>query len=118
MGVKWGVAHNTYIQIGAELGVPGILFFLLFIYATLRRLLPIVYGNGDSARSPPGQAQTLLASMAGFLIGAMFLSLAYYPMFYILAAIAMGMTKGGGAETAQRRPTPQVRHGRRQVALR
>jgi O-antigen ligase len=117
MGVKWGVAHNTYIQIGAELGVPGILFFLLFLYATLRRLLPIVYGQGNSARSPPGQAQTLLASMGGFLIGAMFLSLAYYPMFYILAAMAMGMTKGGSDEAAQQRPTPRVRHGRRQVAL-
>src|SRR5207249_7470666 len=27
-GVRWGAAHNTFIQVGAELGVPGLLLFI------------------------------------------------------------------------------------------
>src|SRR5207247_11224361 len=34
-GVRWGAAHNTFIQVGAELGVPGLLLFIGLI-ATAR----------------------------------------------------------------------------------
>src|SRR5438477_222273 len=49
-GVRWGAAHNTFVQIGAELGIPGLLFFIALIgsvFAALRRVTP--HGaRGDS----------------------------------------------------------------------
>ena len=41
IGVRWNAAHNSYIQIGAELGIPGLVMFVGIIATTfgaLRRL--------------------------------------------------------------------------------
>src|ERR1051325_4831582 len=38
--VRWGAAHNTYIQIGAELGIPGLLLFLGLLWSTFAALRP------------------------------------------------------------------------------
>jgi O-antigen ligase len=95
-GVKWGVAHNSYVEMAAELGVPGILFFVAFIFTTFQLLLRVdkVEGlQGGGARGPPHLAQPIMASMVGFLVGAFFLSLGYHAMMYTLAAIAVGLAK-------------------------
>ena len=40
IGVRWNAAHNSFIQIGAELGLPGLALFIAIIasaFAALRR---------------------------------------------------------------------------------
>ena len=34
----WRVAHNTYTELGAEAGVPGLLLFLALLGASMRRI--------------------------------------------------------------------------------
>jgi O-antigen ligase len=81
--VRWNAPHNSYVQIGAELGFPGFVLYLAAIasaFAALRR------SGGDLAPA-------LTASLLGFAVGSFFLSLAYSDMLYTLVALAVGLQK-------------------------
>src|SRR5439155_6742110 len=55
IGVRWTPAHNTYIQVGAELGVPGLVVFVAIIasaFGVLRR-------SGRGARAEPHRSPQL-----------------------------------------------------------
>src|SRR2546422_9855684 len=38
IGVRWGAAHNSFLQVGAELGIPGLLLFIGLIATTFMSL--------------------------------------------------------------------------------
>lgn len=95
LGVRWGAAHNTFVQIGAELGIPGLLLFVgllanafLALGRAARRFRGGAYGPEASRL-----AQTLMASLVGFVVGGFFLSLAYADLLYTLVAFSIGMDK-------------------------
>lgn len=96
-GVKWQAAHNSYVQVGAELGIPGLVCFLAMIGGALRALLrrrrprPEWAGPPDPRGRP--LAQALAAALIGFATGAVFLSLAYTEALYVLVALAAGLTR-------------------------
>src|SRR5579885_1815435 len=88
IGVRWTAAHNSLVQVGAELGIPGLILFLTAFggaFATLRRV----------ARAGPAAplAHALTGSLIGFAVGAFFLSLAYHDMLYTLLGLATGLGK-------------------------
>jgi len=96
IGVKWSAAHNSFVQIGAELGVPGLLFFVGVIasaFGALRAVRRVERTRPPAVRGPRHLALPLMASLIGFVGGAMFLSLAYQAMLYTLAALAVGLRK-------------------------
>ncbi|MGB2713837.1 MAG: O-antigen ligase family protein [Vicinamibacterales bacterium] len=96
VGVRWNAAHNTYIQVGAELGVPGLVIFAGFIIAAFRALRHAGRANGEADSTGfNGRplTQALTASLLGFVVGACFLSLAFSEMLYTLAALAVAMDK-------------------------
>jgi len=104
IGVRWGAAHNTFIQVGAELGVPGLVFFVGLItsaFVSLRRVARRAFAP-DVSRL----AQSLMAALVGFLVGAFFLSLAYTDMLYTLTALALALQKVARADDARSRPLP------------
>jgi O-antigen ligase len=99
-GLKWGAAHNSYIQIGAELGVPGLVFFLAMIGSAVRGLTtlrprPPPEKGADPRLRPLGQALT--GALIGFAAGAFFLSLAYTDALYTLVALAVGLRRSATA---------------------
>jgi O-antigen ligase len=99
VGVRWNAAHNTFIQVGAELGIPGLVLFLAIIAGTFGALRRAAHTRRSSGRLPSNRAQltqALTASLIGFLVGAFFLSLAYSEMFYTLVALAIGLQKVTG----------------------
>jgi putative inorganic carbon (HCO3(-)) transporter len=82
VGVRWNAPHNSFVQIGAELGFPGLALYIAVIvsaFAALRRA-------GDLSPA-------LTASLLGFVVGSFFLSLAYSEMLYTLVALAVGLRK-------------------------
>lgn len=82
IGVRWNAPHNSYLQIAAELGIPGFLLYVAVIvsaFRALRRATPLT--------------PALTASLIGFVVGSFFLSLAYSEMLYTLLAFAVGMQK-------------------------
>lgn len=99
-GLKWGPPHNSYVQVGAELGVPGLIIYVAFILSvcTALRTLPTAPGPPGVA-DPTGRrplerarlAQSLTASLIGFAVGSFFLTLAYHDMLYTLAGMAVGL---------------------------
>ena len=95
-GAKWSAAHNTYVQVGAELGVPGLMVFLAMIGTTLAAL--------RRAR-PVALAQALTAALVGFLAGAMFLSFAYKEMLYALLGLAVGLRRVSALNASPIPPT-------------
>ena len=98
-GVRWNAAHNSYVQAGAELGVPGLLLFLAVIGSTLRTLRRTGRRQGEDGRL----SSALTASLVGFVVGAFFLSLAYSEMLYTLVALAIGLDKVTVLNMAARR---------------
>ena len=96
--VRWGAAHNTYIQIGAELGIPGLLLFLGLLWSTFAALRRAARRRGATTREVASLAQTLMAALVGFAVGAIFLSLAYTDMLYMLVAFSLGLVKAARAE--------------------
>ena len=98
VGVRWNAPHNSLVQVGAELGVPGLVLFVGMIanaFVVLRRS-----GRGNGEPGGPDQmtvelAQALTASLIGYVVGAFFLSLAYAELLYTLIALAVGVQKLG-----------------------
>jgi O-antigen ligase len=84
-GVRWNAPHNSFVQIGAELGFPGLGLYLAVIassFSGLRR-------TGDLGPA-------LTGALLGFVVGSFFLSLAYSEMFYTLIALSVGLRKTCG----------------------
>jgi len=81
-GEKWSEPHNSFVEMGAELGVPGLLLFLAMLWTAVRGL------RGIQDR---GLAVSLVASVVAFTVGGFFLSLAYKEMLYTLLALCVSL---------------------------
>ncbi len=94
IGVRWNAAHNSFIQAGAELGIPGLLLFAAIIVSAFRMLNRVARSRTSPRprdRAAAQLTQALTASLIGFVVGAFFLSLAYSEMLYTLVALAVGL---------------------------
>lgn len=79
-GEKWSEPHNSFVQIGSELGIPGLVLFLALLWTAMRGLRRLQ----DS-----GLAVALVAAVVAFAVGGFFLSLAYKEILYVLTALAV-----------------------------
>jgi O-antigen ligase len=112
IGFKWSTAHNSFLQIGAEVGIPGLLAFLALLFTGAR------YAHRAGGRAPPGVdnhekalGQALVGALIAFAVAGFFLSQAYSAFLYsILAMIAgLAVTSSAGAVPAgARRVGPAV----------
>lgn len=104
--LKWGPPHNSYVQVGAELGVPGLFIYLAFLVCVVRALRSS-FGTGSLGQAR--LAQSLTASIIGFAVGSFFLTLAYNDMLYTLAGIAVGLRQVSvNADRTQRDRAPEA----------
>ncbi len=91
-GFKWSAAHNSFIQIGAELGVGGLILFIALLAAAFRTLARL-------RRAPFPEiavtAQIFTASLVAFVVTASFLSQAYSAYLYTLLGMILGLAKSG-----------------------
>jgi probable O-glycosylation ligase (exosortase A-associated) len=97
-GVKWSVAHNSFLQVGAELGVPGLLLFVWMLCSAFAALVMVQHSSRPvlpAERRPPSAqlAQTFAAALIGYAVGGFFLSLAYADMLIVLLALVVGLSK-------------------------
>jgi O-antigen ligase len=94
--LKCSAAHNSYLQAGAELGIPGLLLWTAAVFGSigamlkLRTRIPRVWQRGDQEQRFLAQAPTYLAvSMIAFAITSFFVSFAWMdPIYYLLALMA------------------------------
>jgi len=107
----WRVAHNTYSELGAETGVPGVFLFLLLLGFTLRKIRGVRKLPGyESSEDIRLWTSALWAAMAAYMAGAMFASTEYnlFPYFmvgyicavYQIASVPQGTSRSPQDETS------------------
>lgn len=97
-GLKWRAAHNSYIQAGSEMGVPGLLLWTALVVGgivgvrRLKKRLPDRWRVGDQEERFLYMAALYLpVSFVGFAVTSSFVSFAYLDPVYLLAALATGL---------------------------
>lgn len=97
-GIKQSAAHNTWIQAGAEMGIPGFLLWMAFVLAPMLivrregKRLPVNWRRGDSEqRILYLMAIYLPLAILGFAVTSTFVSFAYLDPMYYLAAMSAGL---------------------------
>jgi len=102
IGLKWSAAHNSFVQIGAELGVTGLLTFSVLLVLALIACHKI--GNDKSmihersisdrpTAAYTAMGQALCATLIGYLVAGFFLSQAYAAYLYATFGIIVGLIR-------------------------
>ncbi len=102
IGLKWSTAHNSFVLIGGELGITGLLLFVTLLGTSLKHLAQIRDGpKGDPDVTPEDTAfaQSLTGSIIGFCIAGFFVSATYFAFLYVI----IGMVVAEDAIVARRR---------------
>ncbi len=87
---KWSAAHNSYIQIASEFGIPGFILYMTVLITTIRSL--------RSAREKlPEESEFrwvingLELSFYGFMTGGFFLSQAYSSALFLIIGLSVAV---------------------------
>lgn len=111
-GIRWSAAHNSHIEAGAELGIPGLLLWVTMLVGgvvgplRLRRRLPKAWRHGEQDQRFIYAATSYLPiSMLGFIVTATFVSFAYLDPVYVLLAFVSGLYACADAALKKRTPT-------------
>ena len=101
-GLKWSAAHNSFVQVGAELGVPGLLAFLLLLSAAFRATRALGRARAPDGSVPDAAAlgQALTATLVGYCVAGFFLSQGYSAYLYTILALVAGLSSVSGAGAA------------------
>jgi O-antigen ligase len=95
-GFKWSVAHNSFLETGAELGIPGLAVFIAILVVTAVSLSRISrrgrWSRWVSMREI-SLAQVLIATIVGFAVCGIFVSAEYFAYLYFLLALSVGLVK-------------------------
>lgn len=103
------VAHNSYLEIAAELGLAGLVAYLILIFAPLRSLRRIERETKD-AHSPPASLKeavehndyylstALQSAFVAYLVCSFFSSIEYLWYVYYLVAYAVSLRQIRAAE--------------------
>jgi len=94
-GFDYGkMGHSTWIQMGAELGFPGVILMLAFFSLVIVYLWPIASDpvKSDSAELPQ-YARIVIIALAGYLVASQFVSVEQLEVPYYVALLGMGVLK-------------------------
>jgi O-antigen ligase len=95
-GFKWSVAHNSFLETGAELGVPGALVFIAMLLVTvvaLARISPRGRFVPWISKREMALAQMLIGALIGFCVAGFFVSAEYFAYLYFMLGLAVGLGK-------------------------
>lgn len=109
---KWSTAHNSFLQIGAELGLGGLALFVALLVRTVvscRTAARAARADSRLARRA-WLAPGVEMSVYGYIVAGFSLSQAYSPIVFLLAGMATVLYRlsGGDAVTRAERAVPSV----------
>jgi O-antigen ligase len=118
-GIKWSAAHNSYLQAGAEMGVPGLALFCTLIFGSVvqcfrvRKRMPAHWFKGDQEERFLYYTSVYLpVALIGFAFGSFFVSFAYLDPIYVLAAFVAGLQASVDVKLGHAIPSSPPRKGR------
>lgn len=99
IGVKWSAPHNSWVEAGAETGIPGLAIWAALLVGgaggllRLRKRMPRSWATSADPDERFLYLSTLYIPIAflGFLVAATFVSFAWSDQAYILPGLAMGV---------------------------
>jgi O-antigen ligase len=101
-------AHNAYLEIAAELGVMGLIAYLIVIFAPLRSLRRIERQTRDmrskSEREMYWLSVSIQAAFIAYMVCSFFSSIQYLWHLYYTAAYAVALRQIHAAEEMERSP--------------
>ena len=107
--------HSLYFQVLAELGLAGVLLYLLVVGRHFYLLGRLRAAMRRDPRAPPDLVREvelyssgLTSAMVGFLVAGAFLSVAYYPYPWYLSGIAVGLRAGARRRLARVRASEEA----------
>jgi O-antigen ligase len=106
-GVRYTAAHNSFVQVGAELGIFGLAAFVVALWSAARGCRRVLRAAARDHRQHPQLAddETRLATAAlcallGVVTTGFFLSLAYHPITLFVLAVCIGVRVGSPYESS------------------
>jgi O-antigen ligase len=92
----WHETHNTYLELSSEAGIPAALLYIgLIVYSTRTSLRIFRRYKRDPAMSEvQSMAYVLFVSNIAFIVGAIFISVAYMFPYIVIVAIVAGLDRG------------------------
>src|SRR3989442_8531622 len=92
-GPTWHHLHNVYLEYAVDLGIPGLILFLLLLRRCIKNAACV---QRRSTGSPATRdlfylAQGIQISLIGFSVAALFHPVAYHFYFYYVAGLALAL---------------------------
>jgi O-antigen ligase len=105
-GVRWAAAHNSYVQVCAETGIPAFLFWLLTILSSVRELnrqktLLEPWNDLPDVRCMLAFGAVARTSLVTYLVGAVFLSMGYLVYLYLIVGMTIALARLTDERVAQ-----------------
>jgi O-antigen ligase len=110
-GVR-ALPHNIFIEAGAELGYTGLLGFMALLACTFlinRRTREEAKRRGESGRFIFLMAHGLDGAMIGFVASGFFVTVLYYPFFWINLALTVALQNALRSSASASVPAPGER---------
>lgn len=117
--IKGQLPHNIFIQASAELGVTGLAVFIALIVATFavnRRSRALASRDPPEGRFIFMMAHGFDLALVGYLVSGFFVTVLYYPFFWINLAMTAALYEVARRKFANALPAVRVR-SRGQLAL-
>jgi putative inorganic carbon (HCO3(-)) transporter len=108
-GPKWNPVHNVFLEYAVDLGIPGLVLYLLLFVSCAKSAI-VVYRRSAGAvglRELHSLAEAVRKSLLGFAVAALFHPVAYHTVFYYFGALAVALKAALIAEEGPR-GTPEV----------
>ena len=94
-GAKWKQVHNVYLQYGVDLGLPGVVLFVLLLAGAIVSNARLERQAPSDARAGPTavRAAALRISLVGFAVAALFYPVSYQPYFFYLLGLSVALRR-------------------------
>jgi O-antigen ligase len=116
----WHVPHNTYTEVSSEMGIPGLILYVIFLYQTFKLVTSIARSQEQGEVWPDlrALAESLRSALVVLMTIAFFDSFAYVPEVPIIAGLAVGLAFiAQERRSADGAPTAVARAGNRARVL-
>jgi O-antigen ligase len=107
---QWHTTHNSLTLMSSEGGITALLLYVSILWCGFKNLKAtkrLMRGRGESSLL----ARALFASLAGYAVGSLFLSVAYHFFPYILVAYTTALfsiARKSAAQSRNRESAPQL----------